>query len=214
MASDLSNFLSSEQLDITQKLANTLISLDQAQTDQAQIRNVIEQWNEQQAIANLLMYPSLIPSDLRLDSLLKALTERVSYSALAAIIGLQGHDDWWSNVERANIVEHLQSIVFGAPQAIANRASITLLDYLRPQDVDKTVFFLGSPHEVVQYNSLLALLRLFDTEVTRHHVNTTFEAGRMTKLGHDYAVAHIDTVQPDDLPLLSYIPNLKDFTTT
>jgi hypothetical protein len=210
MSSDLSEFLISSQLDTTRKLANTLISLNQ--TDEAQIRDFIKQWNEPQAIANLLMYPSLIPQDIRLDSLLKALTEQVSYSTLAAIIGLQGHDDWWSEAERATIVEHLQSIAFGAPQPISSRASVTLLDYLRLQDVDKTIFFLGSPNEIVQYNSLLALLRLLGVKETRHRVNKAFVAKQLTEAGYNYATTHLDTLQPDDLPLLSYIPNLNNFT--
>lgn len=182
------------------------------QPSKVRVCTIIEQWNEPQAVANLLMYPVFIPQELRKKALLRGLHEPLTYLTLAAMIGLQGHSDWWSNVDRIDIVERLHSITFGAPYEFANRASVTLFDYVLPEDAERLIFSLGSPNAVVQHNSLLALLRLFGREEVRRRVTETFVAKRVTLTGRDYVATNIDTLNADDLPLLGYIPNLNDFS--
>jgi len=206
MTDDLKRFLQSDELDKTLQLAR------QATTDDAMIRPILEQWNDTQAIANLLMHPKFIPDDLRKDTLMRGLNEPMNYLTLAAIVGLQKHVDDWAEDERVVIVKRLQDIMFGAKRMISERASVTLLDYVQESEVDAILLFLGAPEDVVQHNVWVALTRLLEVDEILARVETAFEVNQVTQVGYDFAQERAKEQRQDDLPLLSYIPNLKDFS--
>lgn len=210
MVDNLTLFLQADELDETQRLAQQVLPLDAE--GEALVRSIVHQWQDAQAVANLLLHPTIMPVDIRNDALLRGLHEPLTYNTLASVVGLQNHADWWTNDEKSEIVERLQSIMFSAPPPLANRASVTLLDYVQEQDIDKLIFFLGYPGEIVQHNSLVALVRLIGEDETLERVNAAFEAKQVTEAGQDFTAAHIYTVSEDGLPLLSYIPNLKDYS--
>ena len=96
------------------------------------IEHIISEWKEEQAIANLLFYPELIPEPLRFDAILRALeSDDAPYYVLAAVVGLQtiDHNDWTS-AQRKAIGERLISITSQDVEVIAARASITVWEYL------------------------------------------------------------------------------------
>ncbi len=209
MNGNLALFLQTEELDDAQQLARQLTTL--SQTDIQTISQVLDRWDDPQAVANLLMHPDLIPAERRGAALLRGLREPMTYTTLAAIVGLRGRVASWLNADRAVIVERLQIIIFEARPVLADRASLTLLEYARQTDADRLIFLLGYPGEIVQHNVLLALVRLLGGEKTRARVEAAITAKRVTQAGWDFAAAHLDTLLLDDLPLLSYIPNRSDF---
>lgn len=207
----LQAFLEADDLDRMRQLANDLPPL--TQDDQAAVSAHINRWDAPQAVANLLMQPHLIPPSLRRDALLRGLHEPFTYNTLAALVGLQDHADWWSEPDRAAIVQRLVDIIFGARRVLADRASLTLTQYAHPQEADKLIFLLGSPENVVQHNALVALVNMLGVDEARKQIEIAYAARRVTAAGYDYATAHLDSAAQDGLPLLSYIPNLKAFQT-
>ncbi|VAW79833.1 hypothetical protein MNBD_GAMMA12-3128 [hydrothermal vent metagenome] len=96
------------------------------------IEKILNDWTEEQAIANLLFYPSLIPKSIRFDIICKALTsDNAPYYVLAATVGLQllKASDWTAE-QRDKIGERLILIASQNVEIIAARASITVWEYL------------------------------------------------------------------------------------
>lgn len=104
-------------------------------SDHAEVRfieQVLKDWKEEQAIANLLFYPALIPESIRFDVIMKALaSDDAPYYVLAAVVGLQTlKSDEWSSQQRNQIGERLISITGQNVELISARASITVWEYL------------------------------------------------------------------------------------
>lgn len=205
----LQAFLEAGALDELSQLAADLPPLNAA--DRAAVTALLEKWDAPQAIANLLMYPHLIPEEIRKDALLRGLNEPMTYNTLAAVVGLQSAVDGWAESERAALVQRLVVITFSARSLIANRASLTLLNYIHREEADKLIFFLGAPEDVVRHNALLGLVRLFGIAETRAQIKAVATDSRFTQHGSEYGITHLDGVAEEDLPLLGYIPNLSDY---
>lgn len=106
--------LVAEDLDELLRARRNIESIDTEDTEV--LREVIVHWENPQAVSNLLFHPDLIPEDLRLDALVKGLTEhQVVYYRLAAAVGFDKIDP--ASIfpqQRDLIVEqlHLQALPF------------------------------------------------------------------------------------------------------
>ena len=206
---NLALFLQTEELDDAQQLAEG--AAPRKESDRHTVTQILECWDDPQAVANLLMHPELIPAEARGAALLRGLHEPLTYATLAAVVGLQDQLEIWSDTERAGIAKRLQAIIFEARPVIADRASVTLLAYAGVADVNELIFLLGYPGETVQHNALLALVRLLGVDNARDRIEAALAIKRVTDAGRDFVAAHLNEQLLDDLPLLSHIPNRSDF---
>jgi len=112
-----------------------LVFVEISESDHSEIRfieQILNDWKEEQAIANLLFYPSLIPESIRFDIITKALScDDAPYYVLAAVVGLQSlKTNQWTEEQRNQIGQRLISITAQDVEIIAARASITVWEYL------------------------------------------------------------------------------------
>lgn len=220
-------FWATDELDEAQALCDELSgSLDV--TDVQGIKERLRFWEDRQAIANLLMFPMLIPDSVRVESLLRGLHEQnMTYYILAAAVGLgkvekEGFDD----PQATMIGESLLKIIEQRQDIIAERASAALRPYVNVEHRRRLLALLEHPSAIVRHNCLAALLRLLP--YTQRH--TFFESALRDRLLSMSAFLEItdklikveqDTDDEADYrlnllasglttPLLAYIPNLKD----
>ncbi|GAB3807502.1 hypothetical protein GCM10028819_44490 [Spirosoma humi] len=157
MALPLEQFLRADDLDETALLAQQLSEL--TSTDRAAITSLLEQWEDPQAIANLLMHPQLIPSTLRRDILLKGLHQLLdSYNVLAALVGLQRVQAELSEDDRQRVVTRIEKIIQHSPDPLAIQASVALFRLSRPQDNMTLVGLLANPDPTIRHNILATLV--------------------------------------------------------
>lgn len=207
MTDMLSAFLQADELDDLAQLAPQ-VPLDESTA--SRVRAVIAAWDDPQAVVNLLRYPRILPEDLRRPALLRGLDDPHTYATLSAIVGLQDKLDWWTAAERAEIVARLHTLIFEGSPVIAERASVTLSEYARPEDAERLLFFVGYPGEVVAHNALVTLVRLLGAQETQQRMQQAFANQRVTQAAVTYCEQHLVAAQAGSL-LLSYIPNLRDF---
>lgn len=207
MTDMLSAFLQADELDDLAQLAPQ-VPLDESTA--SRVRAVIAAWDDPQAVVNLLRYPRILPEDLRRPALLRGLDDPHTYATLSAIVGLQDKLDWWTAAERAEIVARLHTLIFEGSPVIAERASVTLSEYARPEDAERLLFFVGYPGEVVAHNALVTLVRLLGAQETQQRMQQAFANQRVTQAAVTYCAQHLAQAQAGSL-LLSYIPNLRDF---
>jgi hypothetical protein len=134
MSPQLTAFLAAEDLDDVGDARKPIKALDA--TDTAAIRSVLKQWKPSQAVANLLMNPSLIPQDVRLATLRRALAERrTPYLVLAAVVGFQEVDpDKLSAKDRKQVTADLLAIMRANSDVRATRATLSFAGFARTSD--------------------------------------------------------------------------------
>lgn len=85
----LDRFLTAIDLDDLLRARHDIASLTPEES--ARIVSVVRDWNDRQAVANLMLHPDLMPTDVCLDAVDRALhSNEVPYFTLAATVGLQG----------------------------------------------------------------------------------------------------------------------------
>jgi hypothetical protein len=173
-----------------------------------------------QAVANLLMNPHMIAADERFDVIARALGGDTPYATLAAVVGLQDIDpSTLIEHQAAWVGERLVALCESADRFIAERASVTMVEFADLSHLDSLLPLIESDHEVVRHNVTVTIIALLGpsraTQALRHYVHShdvngeTAEFVRSTlveldRLGEDVATSDLG------VPLLSYIPNLRD----
>jgi hypothetical protein len=226
MDSSLKKFLACDDLD---DLLSIKVNLRQlVEDDQKLIRDILVSWSDQQAVANLLFHPDVIPETVRCKYILKALREtRVEYYALAAIVGLQtmrARD--FSESERRCIVRLLTGWIEIEDEVIAPRAAIAIADYLGPDEISTVRGFLRSGSKIIRHNILVAIIGLIGLEASRAVIESLLHNEDLPVSISHYlnqqlaAIGDLLLPQPQDrfnllmsdlgAPVLTYIPNLRD----
>lgn len=124
---ELRDFLDAPDLEALRAAREALEGLDE--DDDAHISAVVEDWAPPQALANVLMYPEVLPDDRRQDVLLRALGRPVTdYAVLAAAVGLQHLADLDppSGGQRAALLAALVAVVARADGVVRSRALVAL----------------------------------------------------------------------------------------
>jgi len=160
MQAELSAFLAAEDLDELLAARLQITSIDRAES--AALSAIVQGWVDRQAVANLLMYPDVIPAPDRLPALLKALNdEETEYFVLAAVVGLQslGEQDLPEGAGEA-IATRLLELLHHPSPTIASRASVTLARYAPRVDVEDLLEALEDTDadETVRHNLLVMAL--------------------------------------------------------
>jgi hypothetical protein len=216
MSEKLKIFLQAEDLDDLQSAKNKLGDLEEE--DIALIHSILQQWQNLQAVSNLLFHPCVIPEAIRVNSLLHGLADQENrYNVLAATVGLQEIDpEPLSDEDIAQIRKRLLDIIETNETILAARASVSILPFLSEYEIDRVFRFLSHPVEAVRHNILGWLYEnagfesreAFIATATHHVLPETLAWVSETLQEHDRRVT---AGQPSTLglPLYTYIPNLN-----
>jgi hypothetical protein len=212
----LARLLAAEDLDDLVKLASALpeVSAD----DAAVVRKLIQDWRPQQAVANLLIHARLLPPDIRVATILKALVQRDRpYLILASVVGLQSikHADVMS-ADAALIADQLLQLIGSDQSIISSRASVSIENWLDGAHAPAVSKLLNHPNDTVGHNLLAWLIR----HVEAADLGSLLEASGLTpeKLGS--AIADVDeyakcrdagvSFTRASVSFFGYIPNLSE----
>jgi hypothetical protein len=229
MNATLKAFLVTNDLDDLWEAKEELSILDL--DNQAEITRVLQEWTDTQAVANLLMYPDLIPEAERSKYVLAGLRESLSkYLVLAAVVGLGQLDIGALPAPLiTEVIDRIIAVTKCNSGVIAERASIFLAERLwhfGGQYAPQIVELLDHPSKVVQHNTLVALIPLVGLEIIRKFLADAVQQGQLSVAGQLAAEQKlsmisgfskdntVDSSQFDlDLlstPLLAYIPNFNE----
>jgi hypothetical protein len=231
MKEALAIFLSTSDLNLLWKARNNISFV--TQKDETEIIRILDKWANLQAVANLLMYPDLIPASKRADYVLAGLSEtRCIYLVLASVVGLEKANltDWSPNM-RSRAIHKLVSLTKSDIGVIAERASVFVAERLWQLDEvesSQIIELLEHPSRVVQYNALVALIPWIGLENIRQTIDEAVEQGKLSEAGKRATEEKLSNIsgfadnnkidsRTFDLnqlsaPLLAYIPNLDELS--
>lgn len=155
----LGQLLMEEDLDYARRLVKCLKS--SSDYDEVMIRNILDNnWDtEPQMVSNLLHFPSVIPEDLRLPSLLRGLQEtKILYYVLAASNGLCSLD-LTKESDVSDIKEKLKEATLKPQGDLAIHGFMALGKLLcHPEDTEFVLRFLHCDKSTLHYNALAWIL--------------------------------------------------------
>ncbi len=217
MSPELKEFLAADDLDDAFRARQRIGAL--GAEDVAAVRSVLERWQDSQAVANLLMHPSLIPSDLLEASLFRGLAERrVVYHVLAAVVGLQSINPAGMTAEsRRRITEALLALMRQTTGILAQRASVSIQQFLDEDHAPQIFDLRAHPEETVWHNLRAWLYRTFQARgdesfaaAARHSGLAEEAQRRLVEDFGEWLTAPPKGFDNTLFPLLGYIPNLRD----
>lgn len=212
----LDTFLAADDLDLAAGARDGLDASD-AVTG-VRVGAVIDAWSDRQAVANLLLYPDLIPDSQRAGALERALRGDDGYLTLAAAVGagLLGREQL-SEAERARLIEALLDVTSSMVGLPARRAAASLGSLAGVLDVPELLVMLCHPDPAVRQNIVCALrphLRgtsLAEILADREEIDEDDAVTATALLAED----GVDLDEPADdlrlLPLLDHLPNLVEW---
>lgn len=159
--SGLQRFLATSDLEqlaiVRSHLDPRLLDMD----DRLEIEAVLHDWDDIQAIANLLMYPELIAADERIAHLRHALVDNHTYLQLAATVAIIEIDraDFGEDT-RFDLVKKLLDLIGSDRGVLADRASYAMVALMHPTDGPDVVARLDHPSPTVRRNLTQGLLGL------------------------------------------------------
>ena len=233
MQKALSTFLAEIELDQLAALPEKIGPL--STQEQGYIRQILQSRKDIQGVANLLMYPLVIPEEMRLETTLRALKDTANpYCVLAAVVGCQNlpYDEFTSDLG-IEILHTIVEIIHQNKGIIAQRASVILADKLwfSPSlQQEKVIALLNHEDRVVVHNCMVALIPMVGLENFRKKLNDSVQKGLITEATRINVEArlqsirgfHLDNSIDDEkfdlgslkVPLLSYVPNYQDWIET
>jgi hypothetical protein len=184
---------------------------------------VLDEWTDQQAVANVLFYPDMLPRQQGARFLLKALNETdFPYYTLAAIVGLQSveqdelgqqpgtreeiKDRLFALIDRADEVMRGWETDEGVrtlDEVIGDRASALLPTFAERADARRLAAWLGHAAECVRNNAYYTLVELVGDEEARRVADEALASGKVSTLSQ-IVPGNID----EPFILWAYIPNL------
>jgi len=230
MKKSIKTFLETRDLDDLLESRANISELDRE--DEAEILKILKEWTNIQTIANLLMYPNLIPESERINYVLKALQEaNHKYLILASVVGINELDiESLTPILSTEIINQIIVIAKIEMDIIAERASIflaTRLWHFGDSYKSQIVQLLDHSSDVVKHNILVALIPLVGLKNIRPFLKRSVGHGLLTEAGQLFAeqkISRISGFSKDNIvdmkqlnlgilsiPLLAYIPNLDDF---
>jgi hypothetical protein len=217
MSPELEDFLGAEDLDDVLRARQKISSLDTR--DEEVIRAVLAQWQNPQAVSNLLLHPTIIPKDIRLASLLRGLAERrVVYYVLAAVVGFQSVDPREiAGEDRRRIAEELLSVIRKNRGILAQRASVSVQGFLTRDDAPRVFDLWAHPDDTAWHNLRAWLFRTFQADDAESFAAAASRSGlakeTQRRLVEDFTDLVTNPREGCDSELgelFGYIPNLRD----
>lgn len=186
--------------------------------DRLEIEAVLHDWDDIQAIANLLMYPELIAADERIAHVRRALVDSHSYLQLAATVAIIEIDRAeFGEDTRFDLVQKLIDLIGSDRGVLADRASYAMVPLMHPTDGPEVVARLDHPSTTVRRNLTQGLLALVGPSGIKSlvdepgFVEPEVQAAIRVRLRDD----GIDLTRPADdlrMPLiLSFLPGFGEW---
>lgn len=217
MSPELEAFLAAEDLDELLRAQQKITSLDAEDT--AVVRSILQWWQNPQAVSNLLVHPTCIPEDIRLASLFRGLDERrVVYYVLAAVVGFQSIDSAGMTAEdRSRIVESLLAVIRKNSGILAQRASVSIQQFMAEENAPRVFGLWAHPDETVWHNLRAWLFHTFQSRGVEAFVAAIRQSGlseeAQQRLIEDFTELVTNPTDGFDnrlSELYGYIPNLRD----
>jgi hypothetical protein len=217
MSPELGAFLAAEDLDEVLNARQKISDLDT--DDAAVIRSVLDQWQNPQAVSNLLLHPTVIPLDIRLTSLFRGVGERrVAYYVLAAVVGFQSIDPAkMIAADRTRAVEELLAVIRKTSGVLAQRASISIQRFLGEEDAPRVFALWAHRDDTVWHNLRAWLFRTFLPRGVQLFAIAARASGLAEGVQRDLVEDFTElAANPRDRydsrlgELFGYIPNLRD----
>lgn len=217
--SPLRRFLATDELD---ELARARADLDPDRLDlddRLEIEAVLHDWDDLQAIANLLMYPELIAPDERVAQARRALVDEHPYVQLAgtaAIIEIDRAE--FGEDARYELVQRLLAIIASDDGVLADRASYSVVALMHPTDGPEIVERIDHPSATVRRNLVQGLLGLVGPSGIKSLVDEPgfVEPEAQAAIRERLRADGVDLARPVDdlrLPLiLVYLPGFTEWT--
>lgn len=214
MNAKLKSFLEAKDLDVLQLTKDKLGKLEEK--DIMLIGSILTKWEPSLALSNLLFSPSILPLDLQNKAILKGIGDQQNqYIVLAAIVGLQElNPQNFSDEEREMIVNSLLDIIKKYQNALADRASVSILPFLDEGKIGKVISLLSNTSKTVRHNLLGWLFQIvahgsyaeFRGKLGQKRVPPKIRKKIEKELERDEQAANSGMPSPLTLPLYSYIP--------
>jgi len=184
--------------------------------DRAAIARVLSTQSDVRAAANLLMYPDVIPADVRIDAALRAVALNANgYLRIAGAVAISHLPDLgYPSDARASLLAALLGVITTDAGPAAVRASSAISSFLDRESITEVVAALTHPNPSVRHNLVASLSRFADesgweallreAEATRPHSTI----GVREQLATD----GVDLNGPvRALPVLPYLPNYQEW---
>jgi hypothetical protein len=213
MSPELKAFLAAEDLDDVGDAHDKIKAL--TPDDKEAIRFVLKQWENAQAVSNLLIHPDLIPEDIRLTSLFRGLAgPRVAYYGLAAIVGFgQIGAEALSAEERKQVAAAFLEVIRKTNDARATRASVSIGTFIDENGIPQVVSLLEHRNDTVRTNLRAWLFKVFKDRDVEAFTAAVGKSG-LAAAAQERLIAQFREWQakPTDMvTLFPYIPNLGEF---
>lgn len=216
----IARLLTVTDLDELHTVAEALAGTARTGDDEAAVVGVVAAWTDEQALANLLMYPTLIPADFRAAAIERALaTGEHSYLCLAAVVGIERLDRAQLTDEvRVRLIQRLLDLIASDDGIVADRASISIGTLLSSGDAPDLVELLLHPSAPVRHNLVHALFGLTGAAGIAALLDGAgfVQPETRTEVRAQLATDGVDLDNPSEeqLPprVLSYVPNYTDWT--
>lgn len=179
-------------------------------------RAVIADWNDPQAVSNLLWHPRLLPADLQLPALQQALTGSDGYLQLAAAVGSRTVTDGADpeSPESRSMFDALLGVVAGGTGLPARQAAISLRELVPIDRAHDVITMMGHPDAEVRRSLVAALVELFGGEALDLQLADAdwIDPARAAAFRAVLVADGIDlTAEPGAwAPKLEYLPNLAE----
>jgi hypothetical protein len=129
--------------------------------DRLEIEAVLHDWDDLQAVANLLMYPELIAPDERIAQVRRALVDEHPYVQVAGTTAILEIDRAeFGEDARYDLVQRLLAIIGADDGVLADRASYSIVALMHPTDGPEVVEHIDHSSATVRRNLVQGLLRL------------------------------------------------------
>lgn len=159
---------------------DALLPVDDETTGEVQY--VLDAWENQQAVANVLLHPDLIAGPLRVPTLVRGLEDE-GYLQVAAAVGATRLPAPVAEEDRVALVDALLDLIAGQGGLAALRAAAALGGLARDDDAVEIVVLLGHPDDDVRHRLQVLLI------------------GLLGAAGLDRLLDDRDLVRPDDAEL-------------
>ncbi|GAA1771911.1 hypothetical protein GCM10009795_017550 [Nocardioides hankookensis] len=143
-----------------EQLSEAHAALPPGPDDSGRAATVIDAWADVQAVANLLMYPTVLPDAVRTDALLRGLRED-GYLRLAAAVGVGdlSPTELVDDVRR-ELLDALLDVVASDAGPAGIRASAEVGPLIRSEELELLDDLAAHPVEAVRHNLTQAALGL------------------------------------------------------
>lgn len=210
MIPEIEQFLAATDLDVAQHVLADVTDI--SRQDAVHLAEIVVAWAPPQAIANMLLHPSIIPPAHQVSAMLRGLaTDARHYPLIAAVVGLREID---LPVEyRRSVAVRLLDLAATDGEQVSSLASVSLVRYLYHLDTGDVLARFEHFGPTARHNVLVGLLEALGEAGLRTHVDRVRASGSMSVETADETGHRVDELlaQSGGSTLLARIPDLVEW---